>query len=267
MERVINQTLVVGASGRVGRLLAQAWAISGDSPVLQHRGAGLDWTGPQLVWQPLQGAPLPQGFRAMILLAGVVSGDLAQNSTIARACFHAAQCAGMAQVLFASSSAVYGANLGLPCREDTPTAPLTPYGRAKLEAEAVAAEFPDLAITALRIGNVAGADALLTNPARPLLIDRFASGHGPLRSYIGPQALARVLAGLLGQRLPPTLNLASTPIRMEALAEAAQLPWAFHPAPATAHEAITLDTTHLASLLPLPAQTAADIAADWQACR
>jgi UDP-glucose 4-epimerase len=267
MESVINQTLVVGASGRVGRLLARAWAISGERPVLQHRGADLNWAGPQLVWHPVDGMPLPQGFRAMIVLAGVVSGDLEQNARIARACFQAAQRAGIAQVLFTSSSAVYGSNGGLPCREDTPLQPVNGYGRAKLEAEAVATEFPDLAITALRIGNVAGADALLTNPSRPLRIDRFASGHGPLRSYIGPQALARVCQTLVGQKLPRLLNLASAPIRMEALAEAAQLPWTFQPAPVTAHEAITLDTTLLAALLPLRAQTASEIAADWQACQ
>jgi UDP-glucose 4-epimerase len=267
MNRMIDKTLVIGASGRVGRLLARAWAQTGQGPCLQHRGAALAWSGPQLHWQPLSGAPLPQGFDAMILLA-TARGDGALSAQLTEACLAAAQAAGIGKVLFASSSAVYGSNAGMPCAEDTPTHPLNPYGQSKLEAEAIAARYSTLMqITSLRIGNVAGADALLTNPARPLMIDRFASGQGPLRSYIGPQTMARLLADLLEMPLPATLNLASTPTRMQDLATAAGLPWRYQPAPDTAQEHITLDLTRLAKLLPLPPQTAAQIAAEWKACQ
>lgn len=268
MNRMIDKTLVIGASGRVGRLLAKAWAQAGQGPCLQHRGAALEWSGPQLHWQPLSGEPLPQGFAAMILLA-TARGDPALSARLTEACLAAAKAAGIGKVLFASSSAVYGSNAGNPCAEDTPTHPLNPYGHSKLEAEAIAARCraQGTEITALRIGNVAGADALLTNPARPLVIDCFASGQGPLRSYIGPQTMARLLSDMLEIPLPPTLNLASTPTRMQDLAKAAALPWRFQPAPATAYEHITLDLTRLAQLLPLPAQTAAQITAEWRACQ
>jgi UDP-glucose 4-epimerase len=267
MDRVINKTLVIGASGRVGRLLAKAWAQAGQGPCLQHRGAALDWSGPQLHWQPLSGDALPQGYAAMILLA-TARGDAALSAQLTKACLAAAQSAGIGKVLFASSSAVYGSNEGNPCAEDTPTHPLNAYGQSKLEAEAIAARYSTgMQITALRIGNVAGADALLTNPARPLLIDRFASGQGPLRSYVGPQTMARLLADLLEMPLPPVLNFASTPTRMQDLAEAAALPWRYQPAPETAQEHITLDLTRLAQLLPLPPQTAAQITAEWKACQ
>ena len=139
----------------------------------------------------------------MIVLAGAVRGDLALNAQLTEACCAAAAQAGIGQVLLASSSAVYGVNGGLPCREDTPTHPVNDYGRAKLEAEAVADRWRarGLAITALRIGNVAGADALLggMRPGEPTRIDRFADGGSPVRSYIGPVTLADVLAKLLGQ--------------------------------------------------------------------
>lgn len=269
MNRPINQTLVVGASGRVGRLLARAWALAGQEPCLQHRGQGLDWTGPQLAWDPLSGDPLSQSFGAMIILAGATKGDFDLNAALATACLKAAQAAAIPRVLLASSSAVYGADADTPYAEDAPLLPRTAYGAAKCAAETVAAAFraQGMQVTALRIGNVAGADALLTNPARPLLIARFASGLGPLRSYIGPQDMARVLAKLVSLPLPATLNLAAAPVRMEHLATAANLPWCYTAAPSTACESITLNCDRLAALLPLSAPSAAQIVADWQACR
>ena len=65
----MDGVLVVGASGRVGRMLARAWVGMGLRPVLQHRGAGLAVDLPQVRWRPLA-EPLPQGdFAAMIVLA------------------------------------------------------------------------------------------------------------------------------------------------------------------------------------------------------
>ncbi len=275
MTDKINQTLVVGASGRVGRLLAQAWALADHAPTLQHRGATLPWDGRQLEWHPLSGARLPVGrYAAMIVLAGAVRGDLGLNAQLAEACFSAATQAGIAQVLLASSSAVYGVNGGLACREDTPTHPVNAYGRAKLQAEAVADGWRarGLKITALRIGNVAGADALLGGMQAGLAtkIDRFADGQGPIRSYIGPITLADLLANLLGQDLPPELNLATpNPVAMADLAQAAGADWAYQPAPETAHQRITLDCGLLAqhySFTPRHSDPAA-IVGEWHASK
>ncbi len=275
MAGLINQTLVVGASGRVGRLLARAWALGGQAPTLQHRGAGLAADLPQLEWHPLLSTSLEPGrFRAMIVLAGAVRGDLALNAQLAEACCAAAVRAGIGQVLLASSSAVYGVNGGQACREDTPTHPVNDYGCSKLEAEAVANGWRarGLAITALRIGNVAGADALLggMQPGQPTTIDCFADGTGPVRSYIGPITLADVLTRLLGQDLPPVLNFgAPSPVAMADLAQAAGSDWRYQAAPATAYQRITLDCSLLAQHYRFAENQsdAAAMVAEWQSTR
>ena len=275
MLNEINKTLVVGASGQVGRLLAQAWQLAGQAPTLQRRGGTLSSDLPQLEWQPLSGAALEAGrFRAMIVLAGAVRGALGLNAQLAEACCAAAVQAGIGQVLLASSSAVYGVNGGQACREDTPTHPVNDYGHSKLEAEAVADRWraQGLAITALRIGNVAGADALLggIRPGQPTKIDGFADGKGPVRSYIGPITLADVLARLLGQDLPPVLNIgAPNPVAMADLAQAAGAEWHYHAAPTTAYQRITLDCGLLAQHYRFAENPsdAAVIVAEWQATR
>lgn len=272
MTDILDQTLVVGGSGRVGRLLARAWAQAGHSPTLQYRGTPLDWSGRQIAWQPLTEPLPPARYAAMIVLAGAVRGDLSLNVQLAEACLRAAGQAGIGKILLASSSAVYGASNGQPCREETPLAPVNDYGRAKIAAEAVAEHWRarGLAVTCLRIGNVAGADALLTNPARPLLLDHFGNGATPLRSYIGAQTMARVLAALLVQDLPPVLNLAAPdPVAMGDLAAASGLPWQYQPAPATAYPRITLDCSALAARVAFTAadSTAAEMIAQWHASK
>jgi len=275
MLNEINQTLVVGASGRVGRLITRAWALGGLAPTLQHRGVGLAGDLPQVEWHPLSGASLePERFRAMIVLAGAVRGELGLNAQLAEACCAAAVQAGIGQVLLASSSAVYGVSRGQACREDTPTHPVNGYGRAKLEAEAVAERWRarGLAITALRIGNVAGADALLAGiqPGQPTKIDAFADGTGPVRSYIGPISLADVLAQMLGQDLPPVLNLgAPNPVAMADLAQAAGAEWHYQPAPTTAYQRIVLDCSLLAQHYHFTENQsdAAVMVAEWHTAR
>jgi nucleoside-diphosphate-sugar epimerase len=229
----------------------------------------LDWDGPQVEWRPLEAA-LPGRYQAMIVLAGAVRGDLGLNARLAEACLAAAERAGIGRVLLASSSAVYGVGEGLA--ETAATRPVNDYGRAKLEAEAVADLWRGrgLAATSLRIGNVAGADALLAGiePGKPVIIDQFADGTGPLRSYIGPRSLADVLAALLEKDLPPVLNVAApNPVGMADLASAAGADWAYCPAPPTAHQRITLDCSQLASLYSFGESSAADMVAEWQATR
>lgn len=271
-----GRVLVVGASGRVGRMLARAWIQDGICPILQHRGPPLPFDLPQIAWQPLA-EDLPQtGAATMIVLAGVVAGrgDLADNAAIARACLRAAAAAGIGQVLLASSIAVYGSNGGPAFTESAGCAPVNDYGRAKLAMEAEAAPFRarGMAVTCLRIGNVAGADALLLNVAagQKVWVDRFADGGGPVRSYIGPRSLARVLAGLVGRDLPEVLNLAAPePVAMADLAQAAGAEWDWRVAPATAHARITMDCSLLAGLCGLAAEgsTAAAMVAEWRQTR
>lgn len=260
--------LLVGASGRVGRMVAQHWGHGpGSLPLVpQARRAG--GASGALVWDPLAGpdglvqaAAAKGGFRAMIMLAGVTPGpgkDLDMNQTLAEACLDAAEHAGISRVLLASSSAVYGAGAGAPLAEDAPCAPVNAYGAAKLRMEQACTPWRDrgMDLCLLRIGNVAGADALLLNvaksaPDQPIQIDVFDDGRGPVRSYIGVRTLAQVLQTLSAQHapLPDVLNIGTPhPVSMDALADAARHPWHARPATGPVPQAITLDCGKLAAL-------------------
>ena len=68
---------------------------------------------------------------------------------------------GCKRFVFASSAAVYGKPARLPLSEDSPGAPMSPYGAAKLAAEKVLEGYArsyGLSTVALRYFNVAGAD-------------------------------------------------------------------------------------------------------------
>lgn len=286
--------VLVGGSGRVGRMVRHHWP--GPARLLSsHRDPAPSERG--FVWSPLAG---PTGLldhlaqdgatpSALVMLAGVVPGPgqdaaaLQANARLARACLAAARAAGIARVLLASSSAVYGTQAhGLPFAEADPPQPLSAYGRAKLEMETEADSFRQagMQVCALRIGNVAGADALLAPlsasllnpdaPRAPIQLHAFADGLGPLRSYIGAASLALVLARLADPAtpLPPVLNIAAPePLRMAALAKAADWPCQMIPAPPAAHQSITLDCTHLAALCPsvVKGNDPAAMVAEWKA--
>lgn len=236
----MTRVMITGANGRVGRLL-RPWL--GEDTLWCRRGPGeaLDWdplTGPEplLDFCRLHGAP-----SCLIQLA---RGD---EVAIGRATVAAARAAGIARVLLASSSAVYGFSRTQPWDEEDATEPPSPYGQAKLAMERACA---GPGVTMLRIGNVAGADALLTNPRRPLLLDRFPDGAGPVRNYIGPRTLAQVLRALAeAPALPPVLNIATPrPVDMADLARAADLPMERQPAPPSALPRLTLATARLETL-------------------
>ena len=257
--------ICVGSSGRVGCLVSAFWQRDPESAtrtVLQSRRIDSVTDAASLKWDPMDGSGELCDWvgqygklQAMIVLAGVTPGqgkDLSLNTDIAVACVTAAAAAGIPRVLVASSSAVYGAGDGTAFRETSACQPANAYGEAKLAMEHACHEHAkaDLDVCCLRIGNVAGADALLLNvaelgPDEPVVIDTFADGRGPVRSYIGPKSLARVLNKLAVHDtvLPPALNIAAPdPISMDALAQAAGQPWTAKPAHSAAQQSITLDT-------------------------
>ena len=251
---------VSGAGGRVGRLLRAVWA----EPVWHARSDG-----------PL--APAIAGCDALVCLAGVTSGDataLAGNTAAALDALDAARGAGVARVVLMSSSAIYGRAAG-PLTEDRPATPASPYGAAKHDMERAVAAWraanpggPEA--LCLRLGNVAGADALLGGlGAEPPRLDVFPDGRGPRRNYIGPLTLARTLAvlALHPGPLPPVLNL-GTPrlVDMADLLRAAGRDWRSVPAPEAALPKVALDTTRLAGIVPLSPATAtpATLIAEWR---
>ena len=265
----MTELLLIGANGRVGRLLRRSWGLAGPgAPGLLRQardGSGdLDWdpwSGADALQRALgrRGAPAPQ---AALVLAGVTprpAAPLDLNAALARACLDGLRAAGIGRVLFASSAAVYGAGDGRRSfsEEDAPR-PDTPYGAAKLDAEAELFRDGGMEVAILRIGNVLGADALMANaahaaPGAPLALDRFADGSGPVRSYIGPLSLARAVAALAAHPgpLPDVLNVAARrPVAMADLLDAAGVPWRWSPAPDAARQRITLDCERLAALVP-----------------
>lgn len=261
-----RQILLTGASGRVGRMVLRHWqeldsARADITP--QYRDAARPGA---LFWDPKDGPRAliehmersGAAFDALVMLSGVTPGtgrDVGANPIIADNTLAAAHSAGISRVLVASSSAVYGAGNDRPLDEDAPCAPINAYGAAKLEMEAVCDRWRERGIEtcALRIGNVAGADALLLNvgrkcPALPVTLDIFGDGAGPIRSYIGPRSMAEALETLCLHADPPPARLnfaAPHPVTMAALANAAGAPIRPRPAPEGAHQRITLDCSRL----------------------
>lgn len=128
-----------------------------DPPGSPHRILTVVRTG-------LERAALADAFRdvdAVVHLAGVVSTirerelfDVNVGGT--RAVADAARAAGVRLIHVSSLAAAGPASAGRPRSEDDPAAPVTPYGRSKLEGERVLAAMPDLRWIVLRPGIVYG---------------------------------------------------------------------------------------------------------------
>ncbi|MFG6590019.1 NAD-dependent epimerase/dehydratase family protein [Sulfitobacter sp. 1A12157] len=270
--------VLLGATGRLGGMLRRHWprpeALRSQSR--EPRPGFYDFKLPNAEETPSDAAlAAARGARAIISLAGVTpartgsrAAALEDNTTLALAALNLAKVAGVPRLLVASSAAVYGAADG-PLREGLSSTPLSEYGRQKLAMEqAVHEASGKTAVTALRIGNVAGADAILGGWRPGMLIDRFPNGRTPSRSYIGPVTLARVLHALCHvEHLPPILNIAAPgAVEMDALLDAAGLAWEPKPAPASAIPEVRLDTNALESHFDFApeTQTPAGLVREWQ---
>ena len=281
----ISRVLVLGATGRIGKILRLAlagqegfrWQARHPVPDV---GGGEDW----VICDPLGDraglARAARGCDAILCLSGVThahlagdgAADLAQNTELALAAIRAGAAAG-ARVLLASSAAVYGSQSG-SLGENAPLRPASAYGAAKAEMEARGAELgADLgvAVTSLRIGNIAGVDAILGGWKPGFRLDRFTDGRSPRRSYIGAATLARVLGELPRMPdLPGLLNIAEPGmVEMGALLDAAGLAWQAQEAPETAIPEVELDVASLQVLCPwLPERgEAARMVAEWRGLR
>ena len=268
------ETLVMGATGRIGRLLQSHWCSAEIANQLLWQGrspVGLDGMAPQVIVQPLtQPAQLAQAAtgRQILCLAGAVPGrgNVADNWPLAAATLRAA--APGQRVILCSSAAVYGDQTGL-LTETSPLHPVTAYGQAKCEMEqrstALAAEL-GVRLCLLRIGNIAGLDACLGGWTPGFQLDQFGDGSTPVRSYIGVSTLAQLLAELLAHsQLPPVLNLAQPGlIEMGALLTAAGLDWRARPAPHSAIAKVQLDTTLLQNVVRVLGADAVQMVQEWR---
>jgi UDP-glucose 4-epimerase len=103
-------------------------------------------------------------FAARIVVPDSVADPLGYylaNTAKTRALLATAIGAGVSRVIFSSTAAVYGEPEESPISEETPTAPINPYGRSKLMSEWMledAAKAHAMNYVALRYFNVAGAD-------------------------------------------------------------------------------------------------------------
>lgn len=259
--------LIPGANGRLGRLLHRAWGrapLPGWRPVWCARAPG---PGIDVVWSP--GDPRPCKADAVLALWGVVpgQGELDDNSMLARAAMDLGRQAGAARVLHCSSAAVYGP--GSRLHEGMACTPSNAYGAAKLAMEAVIADESEPEACALRLANVAGADSLFRSlqSGAPMVIDRFADGQGPRRSYATPSGILRAVSALLrAETLPDVINVALPgTVGMDALTLAAGRAFDWQDAPDGALAEVVLDTQALQALTG--DSTAADPAAiitEWE---
>ena len=266
--------LILGSTGRIGQAMARVWDQTpwpeGQTGLWHHRPGRTAPRQPSLAWDMLHAdpPPLPPGLTGIIVLTGGTGSDIAaleDGAALALRAFALAASYGV-RVLIASSQAVYGRQNG-PVSEDTPCHPEGAYAKAKsiMEQEVAGRE----GVTCLRIGNVAGCDTLLLTAARgPVVLDRFASGAVPLRSYIGPLTLARVLRDLLSHPgpLPAVLNVAQPGVLgMDTLLKAAGQPFTHRPAPPDALARLELDTSQLGALVSLPPAHAGELIAEARA--
>ena len=139
---------------------------------------------------------------------------------------------GVKRFIFSSTAAVYGSPDSMdPCREDGPTAPISPYGSSKLFAESKVTDFisiPGNHGSSLRFFNVVGVanKALLDNSVEnlvPIVINKVKAGQAPViyghdyptsdgtcvRDYVDVRdiAAAHLAAADATQALPPTMNI------------------------------------------------------------
>ncbi|MDE4134806.1 NAD(P)-dependent oxidoreductase [Phaeobacter sp. QD34_3] len=285
-------TLVLGASGRIGRTLRRCWSRGLLAPLpdpvslrwqARRRPADSQKTQDWRIFDPLKDpkalAEAARGCAAILCLAGVTparagqgGADMEDNIRLGEAALRAGAATG-ARVLLTSSAAVYGNQSGL-LREETPLQPASPYGLAKAEMEArcvaLAADL-GVEVSMLRIGNIAGLDAILGGWRAGFQLDCLADGRTPRRSYIGPSTLAQVLAALLfAPDLPGVINVAQPgAIEMGDLLRAAGLDFSPRPAPETVIGEVALDVSRLIALLPTQSAPAAanpaQMVAEWTA--
>ena len=172
--------LVTGGAGYIGGHMNLGLLDAGERVVvLDNLSTGFDWAVPDeatLVVGNVGDADLLARlleehevdaiahFAAKIVVPESVADPLGyylNNTSNARTLIEAAVKGGVKAFIFSSTAAVYGETSSEPVSEETPLAPVSPYGRSKLMVEWMledAARAYDFRYVALRYFNVAGAD-------------------------------------------------------------------------------------------------------------
>jgi nucleoside-diphosphate-sugar epimerase len=248
-----TEILLLGGGGRLGRMLRQHWPGE-KQPLVQSRQPGDGVLCIDPLGAPDALAAASAAAKVVICLAGVTvaharaSGDdMALNTDLALAAVRAAPKG--TRIFLASSAAVYGAAEG-PHLEEAAVTPVAMYGHAKRAMEVAALAQGGGRVCVLRIGNVAGADAILGGWHSAMALDQFPDGRTPRRSYIGPKTLAQVIHALChAPTVPDILNIAAPgATQMGTLLDAAGLGWTARLPAGDVIEEVLMDTTKLAAL-------------------
>ncbi len=249
---------VLGASGKLGRMVRAAWTPDSFHLVPVVRSGPVPDGGVR--WDPGHTAPNSGKVTAVVALWGVTPGpgrDLSDNTRLALAAMDVGEAVGAKAVLHCSSAAVYRPG-GDPLTEDMAGDPPSDYGRAKLQMEqAIAArgrpEGPRQIV--MRIGNVAGADSLFANlrPSARLTLDRFPDGAGPTRSYITAGDLGHVIAAFIRTETAQGIYNVSAPVPtpMADLVRSGGGELTWRDAPEGAARQVWMDTGKLRSVIDL----------------
>jgi UDP-glucose 4-epimerase len=172
--------LVTGGAGYIGSHMVHELVDAGESVVV------LDNLSTGHAWAVAEGVPLVIGetgdqalaakiirkygvdaiihFAASIVVPDSVRDPLGyyrNNTANSRALMECAVDAGVKHFIFSSTAAVYGNPVEIPVKEDSATAPISPYGWSKLMTEVMLRDTSrahDLKHVILRYFNVAGAD-------------------------------------------------------------------------------------------------------------
>src|SRR5271165_2309737 len=172
--------LVTGGAGYIGGHMTLGLLDAGERVVvLDDLSTGFDWAvnePAQLVVGDTGDAHLVARlidehevdaiahFAAKIVVPDSVSDPLGyylNNTSNARTLIETAIKRGVKRFIFSSTAAVYGETSSEPVSEDTPLAPISPYGRSKLMVDWMledASRAYDFRYVTLRYFNVAGAD-------------------------------------------------------------------------------------------------------------
>jgi len=179
---------VTGATGFIGRHLVASLISRGVAvrAVVRPESPHPAPPGAAVVRAPLQASALAGAFAgvdAVVHLAGVVSAVDAEtyaavNAGGTREVAAAADAAGARLVHVSSLAAAGPAPASRPRGEDDVSAPITPYGRSKLDSERALVAFPSLRWTVLRPGVVYG-------PGDRAVLPLFKLAAGPVAAVVG----------------------------------------------------------------------------------
>lgn len=223
-----KRLVILGATGQIGRIISNNLLNDPDLHLIlqsrSERPGYHKWNpdeGTAGLTQLLENSDVVLNLIGKIPSPGVTKHDFQRvNVKLAVKILETARRAGVPKIFMTSTAAVYGRPISpeKPFKENSILSPLSEYGKSKVAMEKELGKISGADLSTLRIGNVAGADALLgqfvdMRQIKEITLDRFQDGKGPNRSYIGPKRLSETIKRLAISlnEIPTCLNVTSWP--------------------------------------------------------